>query len=592
MDRDDTPVTPPETEPSLVLVPTGESPTDPAINAAPSLLFAVIGGSLVALGLAILWALLTVATEFQYGIMAIAIGLITGSAVRYFGRGETTTFGVVGAFLSLASCLAGNVLSVVGFLAKNSSMSIFQALTQADFARVLSAFPKTFSPMDLVFYGFAVYEGYRFSFAPAGQGGRAEATLFGPLMRPALARFRKPLLVLGGVLLVGGIYGLQYLASGPVKFTYESGAPQASGELRFGKSDGPWTTYYENGAVQSKLNYREGELEGEASWWSAEGKLTREGAFWQGMEHGDWKFYDGNGTVVAGGRFAYGRQVGEWEYRHPNNEKSMICRYALGALDGESVSWHDNGKMSEQGRYQDGKKSGVWRTWDSGRLPLCEYRYEGDTEFVVNCWTADHAQTVKGGNGEFISYHPGGQVKQKGKVKDGRKVGLWYTYHPNGQLSEKSRWDGDTCLVIDAWNDKGEPLVQNGNGTYVVTGDTGKMLVKGDFKNGLQDGEWLLYYPDGATVMQAFQYAGGLFEGQSSGYYESGPMEWQGAFKKNEREGEWIWYHENGEISSRVRLIGGKKDGKQVFYNSQGKRVREETYKNGALVAERDLKGA
>jgi antitoxin component YwqK of YwqJK toxin-antitoxin module len=589
MDKDDTTVTPSETDSPSVLIPAGGAPTDPIPNLEPSFLYAVIGGSLVALGLAILWALITVASEYQYAIMAIAIGLITGSAVRYFGRGRTTAFGVVGAFLSLASCLAGNFLSVIGFMAKNSSMGIFQALTQVNYARVLSAFPKTFNGMDLLFYGLAVYEGYRFSFIPIGVAGRAEAMLFSPLMKPAFARFRKPLLVAGAVLLVGGIYGLQYLASGPVTFSYASGAKQASGELRFGKSHGIWTTYYENGAVQSRMNYREGEPDGEAAWWSADGKLTREGALWQSMEHGEWKFYDGTGTVVARGRFAYGRQVGDWEYRHPNNEKSKACRYALGALDGEFVSWHDNGKMSEQGRYQNDKKTGVWRTWDREGLPLCEYRYEGDTELIENCWAADHALTVKAGNGEFFSYYPDGQVKERGAVKDGRKTGIWLAFHPNGKMSLKGRWDGDTSLVIDAWDEQGQPLVQNGSGTYVTTGDTGKTVVKGDYKNGLQEGEWSLHYPESGAVAQVMAYDGGLLEGRMSSYYESGAMECQGGLKKNQREGEWTWYHENGEVSSRVHLIAGKKDGKQVFYNSQGKKVREETYKNGTLVAERDL---
>lgn len=589
MDQDDTPVTPPETDSSSVMIPAGGTPTDTASNLEQSLLYAVIGGSLVALALAILWALVTVAAEYQYGIMAIAIGLITGSAVRYFGRGETKTFGAVGAILSFASCLVGNLLSVYGFFAKNNSLSIFQALFQIDFARVLSAFPKTFSSMDLVFYGLAVYEGYRFSFISAAQGGRAEAALYGPLMRPALARFRKPLLIFGGLLVLGGIYGLQYLASGPVTFTYESGAKRSSGELRFGKTHGLWTYYSENGAIQSKLNYREGEADGEASWWSGEGKLTREGAFWQGLEHGEWKIYGDNGTVVAKGRFAYGRQVGEWEYRHPNGERSLVNRYVLGSLDGESVSWHDNGKVSEQGRYQDGQKTGVWKTWDSSGLPLCEYRYEGDSEFVVNCWTADHKQTVKDGNGEFVSFHPDGQVNEKGVVKDGRKIGIWVAFHPNGKMSMKSRWEGETRVLVDAWDEKGQPLVESGNGTYVVAGANGKILIKGNYKNGLQDGEWTFFYTDSGAVMQVFEYAAGLFEGPSRGSYESGAMEWQGSFKKNQREGEWIWYHENGAVSARVHLVAGNKDGKQIFYNSQGKKVREETYRDGVLMAERDL---
>jgi antitoxin component YwqK of YwqJK toxin-antitoxin module len=453
--------------------------------------------------------------------MAIVVGLVTGSAVRYFGRGGTMMFGVAGAVLSLSSCLAGNILSIYGFIAKNNSWNIFQALTQVDFSQVLSGFPETFSPMDFVFYGLAIYEGYRFSVIPAGPGPRAEAALFSSFMRPSLARFRKPLLVAGGVLVLAGIYGLRYLASGQMTLTSESGA-KATGELRSGKTHGLWTYYSEKGAVQSKMNFREGELDGEASWWSEDGTLAREGAFWQGQEHGEWKSYDVNGTVLSRGRFAYGRPVGEWEYRHPNNEKSTVCRYKLGALDGDFVSWHPNGTTSEQGSYQDGKKIGVWKTWDSGGLPLCEYRYEGDKEIVVNCWAPDHSQTVRDGNGEFVSCHPNGQVNEKGAVTGGRKTGVWYGYHPNGTLALKARWDGETSLIMDAWNDKGEPLVQNGNGTYASIAETGKTLVRGGYENGLQDGEWTTYYPDTGAVMQVMNYVAGRLEGPSTGYTQSG----------------------------------------------------------------------
>jgi antitoxin component YwqK of YwqJK toxin-antitoxin module len=589
MDQDGTSLTQPETDPSSLTPPAGGTRGESLENTEPSLLYAVIGGSLVALVMGVLWATITVAAESQWGIMAIAVGLMTGSAVRYFGRGETATFGAVGAVLSLAGCLAGNILSVYGFIAKNSSLSIFQALTQVPFARVLSAFPDTFSAMDAVFYALAVYEGYRFAFIPAAQRGRAETMLFAPLMRPALARFRKPLLVVGGLMALGGVYGLRYLASGPVTYTYESGAKRASGDVRSGRPNGTWTYYYENGVVESKVLYRDGEQDGEASFWSPEGKLTREGAFWQGMEHGEWKLYDDQGTVSARGRFAYGRQVGEWEYRYPNKERRMVCRYVLGALDGESVSWHDNGTMSEKGSYQNGKKTGTWKTWDGNGHPLCEYRYDGDKEFVLNCWAADERQTVKDGNGEYVSYHPDGQVHEKGPVKDGRRSGMWVAFHPNGKMSATSRWDGDTYMLLNTWSEKGEPQVENGSGAMVVTGDSGKTLIKGNYRNGLQDGEWSFFYPDNGAVMQVLRYAGGFLEGPASGYYPSGTVEWQGSFKKNEREGEWIWYHEDGSVSTRVSLVAGKKDGQQVFFNSQGKKVREETYKGGVLAAERDL---
>lgn len=589
MEPEDLPVAPPEADPSSFIPPAGGASDEVNVGTEPSLLYAVIGGSFVALVLAIVWASITAASDTQYGIMAIAVGFGTGAAVRYFGRGETATFGMVGAFLSLASCLAGNILSVYWIVAKRNSWSIFQALFQVDLSRLLSLLTKNTGGMDLFFYALAVIEGYRFSFLSAAHAGRPEGALFGSLMKPSLARFRKPLLVVAGLLTIGGIFSLKNLSSGPVTLTYKSGSNQATGVTRAGKPHGLWTYFSEKGAVLSKLNYVDGELEGAASWWSAEGKLSREGAFRQGHRHGEWKYYDDKGTVVARGRFAYGRETGAWEYRYAPNLMSKVCRYALGVLDGESVSWYPNGKKSERGAYQDGEKIGIWKTWDSAGLPLCEFRYEGDSELVMNCWTADHAQTVKDGNGTFVSYYFGGQVNEKGEVKDGRRTGVWQAYHPNGKMRMKVRWEGDTPLVVDAWNDKGEPLVRDGNGTYVGTLETGKTPVKGDYKNGRQDGEWTTYYPESGAVMHVVVYAGGSLEGPLSGFFASGAKESQGSFKNNQREGEWTWYHENGAVSTQIKFVNGKKDGQQVFYNSQGKKVRVETYKDGVLVAEKDL---
>src|SRR5690348_8928868 len=70
--------------------------------------YAIVGGLSAALLSAVLWAVITVATKYQIGYMAVGVGLLVGFAVRLFGAGVDQYFGIIGAFFSLLGCLLGN----------------------------------------------------------------------------------------------------------------------------------------------------------------------------------------------------------------------------------------------------------------------------------------------------------------------------------------------------------------------------------------------------------------------------------------------------------------------------------------------------
>ena len=96
--------------------------------------------------------------------VSLGVGFLVGHAVRAFGKGVDTGFGVLGAVLALAGCLAGNLLGACIIASREMNVplsAILGGLTPALAARVLTA---TFQVMDLLFYALAVYEGYRFSF--------------------------------------------------------------------------------------------------------------------------------------------------------------------------------------------------------------------------------------------------------------------------------------------------------------------------------------------------------------------------------------------------------------------------------------------
>ncbi len=147
----------------------GESPqtVTPLTPESHSLPAALVAGSVAAAAGAAAWALVTVFTGMRIGWMAVGVGLLVGYAVRLFGTGSDPTFQVLGAALSLAGCLAGNLLAACIFASRQQDLPLASALAGLTPALAIRLFVETFSPMDLLFYGLAVYEGYRFARVPA-----------------------------------------------------------------------------------------------------------------------------------------------------------------------------------------------------------------------------------------------------------------------------------------------------------------------------------------------------------------------------------------------------------------------------------------
>jgi len=125
---------------------------------------ALIVGIVAGIMGAVIWGAITVATEYQIGYMAIAIGAAVGLLMREVGKGIDQKFGFTGAIIAVISCLLGNFFSLVGFLAINEGLTFFETLLAIDYSQVIPLMIETSSPIDLLFYGIAGYEGYKFAF--------------------------------------------------------------------------------------------------------------------------------------------------------------------------------------------------------------------------------------------------------------------------------------------------------------------------------------------------------------------------------------------------------------------------------------------
>jgi hypothetical protein len=139
------------------------------LRAEQNLPLAITGGILVGLVGAVLWAMITVATGWQIGYMALGIGAGVGFTIRYLGQGIDQIFGISGAGIAVLSCIIGNFLGVLGFISDAEGLSYFDTLLFFDYTYTFQVLSETAQFMDLIFYGIAGYEGYKFAFRQLNQ---------------------------------------------------------------------------------------------------------------------------------------------------------------------------------------------------------------------------------------------------------------------------------------------------------------------------------------------------------------------------------------------------------------------------------------
>jgi hypothetical protein len=153
----------------------GEDIPTPIIpsRTAPSALFhdrenLLLGAALGAIGAAlgaIGWATLAAVSTNRVGYAAIFVGVLTGFAVRFGGKGTRKVFGLVAALLAALGCALGMVLALFVEQALEGSQGgqgsfmalLWQALTSTP---ILEALIKGFDPVNAFFSVIGIQQAY------------------------------------------------------------------------------------------------------------------------------------------------------------------------------------------------------------------------------------------------------------------------------------------------------------------------------------------------------------------------------------------------------------------------------------------------
>ncbi|HFE45440.1 MAG TPA: hypothetical protein ENJ18_08080 [Nannocystis exedens] len=107
---------------------------------------------------AAIWALITVVSDYQLGIIAIVLGILAGVGAARGGR--TPQSQIVGAVSAAICYFVAQILTVVALLSKEGQeISIFDpGVMEVMLIEILKG---TFSSISVLFLALAVYEGYR-----------------------------------------------------------------------------------------------------------------------------------------------------------------------------------------------------------------------------------------------------------------------------------------------------------------------------------------------------------------------------------------------------------------------------------------------
>ena len=282
---------------------------------------------------------------------------------------------------------------------------------------------------------------------------------------------------------------------------------------------GTWKEFYKNGRLHKSMRYRDDILNGYYKEYDREGKLVTAILYVDGIPQEDEDLL--NQLEVRRTYYENGQVKWEGGFTPEGLKQGAHTEFSeRGEIDGTSIYHNDTliakGKMNEQGQ-----RVGYWE-----------------------------------------EYYASGQIKGKGKYKDGVKIGDWVYYHFNGKIEQKGKYTR-------------EGLPQ---GKWVWYYENGDVLREENFYKGLEDGDFVEYNRTGEVITK-----GTFLEGRKDGYwfYELGDYREEGVYFEGRRQGIWKHYYKNGELLFTGQYIDGNPEGKHRYYYENGVLRREENYSVG-----------
>lgn len=127
-------------------------------------------------------------------------------------------------------------------------------------------------------------------------------------------------------------------------------------------------------------------------------------------------------------------------------------------------------------------------------------------------------------SGDYKYYHSNGNLNSEGQFKNGHPIGVWHHYYPNGKTMSIVAYNRRGSVInINAWDENGKLVVQDGSGTFVK------------------------YYSDG-SLESIVTYKNCRWDGVNTNWYPNGKKMEEISYKNGKPVGTWRFWNEAGEL--------------------------------------------
>ncbi len=341
---------------------------------------------------------------------------------------------------------------------------------------------------------------------------------------------------------------------------YESGDLMAKGTLKDGMLNGPLSQYHRNGNIKLQVDTEDNNYKGELVEYYTTGEIYVKSSYEDGLRNGRYIQYYKNGQI------------------------NHIGWYVDDVPEQWWITYHPDGSLAETTYFISGKMNG-WNTYYApGNKKQRAYKYELDMLVGLQQYDSTgniyHELEIPRSNGLQARINMAGDTIFKVKMQCGKINSVISAFYGNNKPE-----------AID-------PIVDGlYEGTYEQRSPDGTILVKGQYKNNMQEGHWQWFYSDGKLkTEQNFIY--GMIEGQLTRYYTNGNLESKCTYYQGELNGtcEYFDQYGNRQLTKFYKKDIGHvayvdaKSGDTIVFDPKGEYVLKSYFKNGKLAVQQSYK--
>ncbi len=214
--------------------------------------------------------------------------------------------------------------------------------------------------------------------------------------------------------------------------------------------------------------------------------------------------------------------------------------------DGMVTFFNESGAKTSEGLMQGNKKNGPWREWYA------------DGTFAKGYYKNNQL------DGNWTFYYKNGNKNREGRLSEGKVDSAWTYFYENGKKSGHG-------MILD----------KKKEGTWQEWYTDGTSA-KGEYKNDLKQGNWVLYQTNG-KIQANGNFTNGDKEGPWTIFHENGSKHSEGKFVNDKKEGTWVFYLKNGQKECEGLYENGQEHGIWKFYNDKGEIYRQEKFVKGKV---------